>query len=425
MGTDFDSGWNRVGASLTATVTTAQYQAARGGIDYLPQVLAETGQDASRLESISAAAFAGTNRWGAPVESILRTAVIRSKQAVAAGFAPSAALLQGRRFLDTAVPSLLADSDRSAVQAGLTSAGIAGYVRMLNAPSCHRCIILAGRWYRWNKGFQRHPLCDCRHIPAAENMAGDLTTDPYAAFNAMSEAEQDAAWGKSSARAIRDGADIYRVSNVKTRGLTSERSARNFGTPSKMTLDDIYAEAGTNRTKAIELMRSNGYIVGQQQIRQQAEQFAAPISRPVVAGSRRDRVLQARSTGERDPLDRATMTAAEQRLFDASYRLQYARRNGFVPRSIGPNSADVSANSRGLPLTPERLELLEASLQRQLAAIDTTRAEGAQLASLADALGLNDDRADVIHERIWRRMQQRYAATNGGRLALTEALRTL
>lgn len=35
-----------------------------------------------------------------------------------------------------------------------------GYVRMLTPPSsCDRCVILAGRWYRWNQGFERHPMC--------------------------------------------------------------------------------------------------------------------------------------------------------------------------------------------------------------------------------------------------------------------------
>ncbi|MDR6868459.1 hypothetical protein J2Y69_003075 [Microbacterium resistens] len=406
-------------------MTRAQFAAAQGGVAYLPRVLAETGQDASRLEPVSAAAFTGVNRWGAPLDGVLRTAVIRSKQAVGEGLAPASALKQGRKFLDTAVPSLLADANRGAVQAGITSAGIAGYVRMLNGSSCHRCIILAGKWFRWNKGFQRHPLCDCRHIPASESMAGDLTTDPYTAFTVMSIEEQDRTWGKRNAQAIRDGADIYRVSNVKTRGLTSERSAQRFGTPSKMTLDDIYKEAGSSRTKATQLMRREGYIVGSQELRQQAERFSKPISRPIVPGSARDRVLRARATGVRDQLDRATMTAQERRLFDATYRLEYARRNGSIPRSIGPNSADVAANARGLPLNRDRLELLESALQRQIAAIDVARPESGDLLRLVDALGLNDDRADIVHERIWRRLNARFAATNGSRLSLADALHRL
>src|SRR5690348_18342012 len=37
---------------------------------------------------------------------------------------------------------------------------------LLNPPSCQRCAILAGRWYRWSQGFLRHPRCDCVNLPA-------------------------------------------------------------------------------------------------------------------------------------------------------------------------------------------------------------------------------------------------------------------
>lgn len=425
VGVEFDTGWARVSDELASTVQAAQFQAAQDGVEYLPKVLEQTGQSASRLEPIAPAAFAGVNRWGAPVAGVLHAAVIHTKQAVASGYAPSAALMRGQKFLNVAVPSLIADASSGAVQAGITSAGVTGYVRMLSGASCHRCIILAGRWYRWNKGFERHPNCDCRHIPSSENVAGDMTTDPYEAFHAMSAEDQDRTWGKANAQAIRDGADIYRVSNVKTRGLTSARSGRKYGTPSRMTLDDIYAEAGSNRTRAIELMRREGYIVGEQQLRQQAERFSTAISRPVVPGSARDRVQQARATGARDPLDRATMTAQEQRLFDATYRVEYARRNRYIPRSIGPNSADVAAGARGIPATAERMELLESALQRQIAQIRMGGAESGDMLRLVDALGLNDDRADIAHERIWRQMQDRFTITNGSRLSLAEALRNI
>jgi hypothetical protein len=248
-------------------------------------------------------------------------------------------------------------------------------------------------------------------------MAGDMATDPYAAFHALSEEEQDARFGKADAQAIRDGADIYQVVNTRQR----ERPA---GMPSgRMTLDDIYAEAGSDRARAVQLMRREGYIVGPQEIRQQRERFADPIGRPVVAGSARDRVLRARAAGVRDPLDRAMMTAQERRLFDAVYRQQYALRNGYIPRSIGPNSADAVSNSRGVPATQTWMDQLDADVQRQLARIRTDRAESGDLLRLVDALGLNDDRADVIHERIWQQMQERFAVTNG--FSLKGALRVL
>ncbi len=96
---------------------------------------------------------------------------------------------------------------------------------MLNPPSCSRCIILAGRWYRWNEGFRRHPRCDCQHIPASESVAGDMRVDPYETFRSMTLEEQERTFGRSQARAIRDGADIYRVVNINQRGLATAKGA--------------------------------------------------------------------------------------------------------------------------------------------------------------------------------------------------------
>src|SRR5690606_23965723 len=42
------------------------------------------------------------------------------------------------------------------------------YVRMLTPPSCSRCTVLAGRWYRKNAGFARHPGC----FPAGAMVSG-------------------------------------------------------------------------------------------------------------------------------------------------------------------------------------------------------------------------------------------------------------
>ena len=91
-----------------------------------------------------------------------------------------------------------------------------GYVRMLTPPSCDRCVILAGKWYRWNQGFKRHPNCDCRHIPATEAIAGDITVDPMEYFNSLSIADQNKYFGKANAEAIREeGADIFQIVNAR------------------------------------------------------------------------------------------------------------------------------------------------------------------------------------------------------------------
>src|SRR5690606_19625451 len=142
-------GWREVGGELTAGVQSAMQRAAQGGVEYVPAVLAETGQSAAGLIPAAPAAFALANRNGMPVEDVLHTSVIRAKQAIGAGASVYGALLEARKFLDVAVPSLIADADRGAVQATMTSTPVAGYVRMLNPPSCRRCIPLAGKWFRW------------------------------------------------------------------------------------------------------------------------------------------------------------------------------------------------------------------------------------------------------------------------------------
>jgi hypothetical protein len=132
---------------------------------------------------------------------------------------------------------------------------------------------LAGKFYRWNEGFERHPQCDCRHIPTTENLAGDLTTDPMAYFDSLTPAEQDATFGAAGAQAIRDGADMGRVVNARRNG--GVRKAQLFGKSAFITTvgtgrggrggprimpETIYAIAGEDRAEAIRLLRVHGFI---------------------------------------------------------------------------------------------------------------------------------------------------------------------
>jgi hypothetical protein len=263
-------------------------------------------------------------------------------------------------------------------------------------------VILAGKWFRWNTGFRRHPRCDCIHIPSAENMAGDFRTDPYEYFHSLSKSEQDGVFGKSGAQAIRDGADIYKTVNLN--GVTVTNAGVRSRSIGRVTVADIYKAAHT-REEAISLLERNGFILPRGQVvAQRAERFAGMTSTP-RPGSARERVLAARRSGVRDPLDRSTMTAAERRLFDANYRLEYARQNGYLPRSIGPNSADAAAGTRGLLATPERIAELEAELQKQLGAIQPRQTS---MIRLVNELGLNDDRSAVVFGQIEAVMQARF-----------------
>ncbi len=125
-----------------------------------------------------------------------------------------------------------------------------------------------------------------------------------------------------------------------------------------MTVDDIYRVAGT-RTNAIRLMQREGYILDRGQVtvarapgvRTDAQILAAGRGRGTVtiggqtATTRRASRFDAAQTGQRDPLNRATMTAAERRLYDANYRLQYARTTGNV-RAVSGSAAPTSSRRR-------------------------------------------------------------------------------
>lgn len=114
------------------------------------------------------------------------------------------------------------------VLAAAVRPAITGYVRMLETPSCSRCVVLAGKFFRHNTGFQRHPKCDCRHIPSRENVAGDITTDPDSYFHSLSKAEQDAKFTKAGAEAIRAGADVGQVVNARA-GMSKAQGLRGAG----------------------------------------------------------------------------------------------------------------------------------------------------------------------------------------------------
>lgn len=152
-----------------------------------------------------------------------------------------------------------------------------GYVRMLQPPSCDRCAILAGTWYRWNKGFERHPFCDCIHIPASEAASDDLTADPMAYFRSLSPEQQAYYFGKANSEAIREGASIFAVVNAQrkgamftaddgrrytTVGTRAKRRKRDGGSPPVLrpTVWQIMRDAKGDRAEALRLLELYRYV---------------------------------------------------------------------------------------------------------------------------------------------------------------------
>jgi hypothetical protein len=94
-----------------------------------------------------------------------------------------------------------------------------GYVRVLTPPSCSRCAVLAGKYFRWNTGFRRHPKCDCQHFPSSSESyarSEGFITNPDDAWRAgqikdLTKAQQDA---------LENGADLSQVVNAR-RGMST------------------------------------------------------------------------------------------------------------------------------------------------------------------------------------------------------------
>ncbi len=398
MSDDFDTSWSAIATPAFETVAAAQTAAASTGAAYVGQILAETDVNAPAVASVAPRAFGGVAPDGRQLSTLMQGATVRAKEAVAAGLSPELALAAAGGWLQGIVLDSVRAANRGAVAAGITvRPRVQGWVRMLNPPSCKFCITLAGKWFRWNEGFQSHTHCDCRHIPAQEAAAGDLTVDPYAYFRSIDETAQNRLFGKADAQAIREGADIYRVVNVRSRGLSTSRQARKFGTPSRMTVDDVYA-AAKGRDDAIRLLSREGYVTGPQRAGgnilgnepTDARILAAGRGRgtyrvgsEVVTTNRAAR-FDAVASGQRDPLRRSTMTAGERRIYDDFYRAEQAlllRRT----RTIGGNSADRGTVFTAL--TDEEADVLRMTFLRR---IDRVRRNGT-------------DQEKRMAERLWAR----------------------
>jgi hypothetical protein len=388
MGPNFDLSWSGIAPEVFAVTVAGQTAAASGGLDYVPRVLDEQGITAPPVADVDASRFAGGTRDGRPLESLLIGAVYESKTAVAQGQSTDAALRQGGTWLSGAVLDAVRDANRQAVASGYTvRPKVQGWVRMLNPPSCSFCITLAGKYFRWNQGFQAHRRCDCRHIPTDESVSGDLTIDPYKYFHSLPEAEQNRLFGKNDAEALRSGGDIYRVVNTRSRGLADDAmkntpgrnrgwQSRRWDTPSKMTIDDIFKTA-TSRDQAIRLMEDNGFITGPQTAGGNLRGnigtgFAGQLGRGGTRKGATAAYQKAVATGQRDLLEPATQTAAERRL-NTAYLVKQA--------------ADAGRNPFGTtPLNAAGKKLADDMYRREVAKLDTAPDSVRQLAKLLHIL---------------------------------------
>ena len=248
---------------LLLLVTAGQHAAAVTADRYVAEALVEQGLNPVTEGRLDAAALSGIAADGRPLESLLAQPGITVKVALAGGQTLERAMAGGGALAELIAHTQVADAGRVADQVALTSRRHAtGFVRMVVGKSCSRCIVLAGRWYRWNAGFNRHPHCDCTGIPAPES-ADDLRTDPKKLFASMSQAEQDQVFGKAGAQAIREGADIGRVVNARRGMQTADGrlyTTEAAGRRPRLMPEQIFRDV-KDRDDAIRLLKLHGYIL--------------------------------------------------------------------------------------------------------------------------------------------------------------------
>jgi hypothetical protein len=262
--------WGSLLPQALAILGTSQAAAAAAAGLYVDDILEESGvaleYPAGR---VNPGAFAGIASDGRPLASLLLEPAIAALRQIKRGASVPQALSTGRFSLDMITRTQVADSGRVAVGTAIVARPqVQGYVRIIVGKTCSRCLILAGKFYRWNAGFQRHPRCDCRHVPAAENVAGDLATDPKAYFHSLDRSGQDELLGKAGAEAVRNGADMARVVNARRGMQTASIGGQQVlvtteaaGRKPRLMPEAIFKASDGDRKLAIRLLKQHGYIL--------------------------------------------------------------------------------------------------------------------------------------------------------------------
>lgn len=296
---DVSRSWLRLMPQLFAALTVAQRTAAAAAPEYVAEVLSAQGLAANTVPLVPAA-LSGIASDGLPLDTLLVQPAFSTLSALAQGASRDQAMAVGSSALRLIVRTQVEDAGRVADGVAIVGQRVeTGYVRMLGGKGCSRCVVLAGKRYRWNDGFRRHPNCRCVHIPYREDVPDDISTDPMAYFRSLSRAEQDRTFGKAGTQAILDGADMNQVVNARRgiytaggRALTTEGTTRRglFGgyyvddngnlvrreqvkitraerkagkkapKPIRLMPEHIYKLAGSDRDKALSLLRDNGFI---------------------------------------------------------------------------------------------------------------------------------------------------------------------
>jgi hypothetical protein len=221
MGLDFDSSWPLILPLITQALTTAQGRLLEDVPGYIPTALKDTGQRIpEQVFTPNLSRFVGVTGGGVALGVALSGTIPRTKGLISRGMPAQSAMLSTGNWLMRVAGTILSDTARGGEQLAMKSRSVGYYVRMLEPPSCGRCVILAGSRYSTSTAFQRHPGCDCRHVPvtdadAAEGLVASL---PEYLDGASDEQLVRIFGSKANAQAYKDGADANQLINAYRKG---------------------------------------------------------------------------------------------------------------------------------------------------------------------------------------------------------------
>ena len=242
--------WPTIATRLTLMVQANMVAAARFSAGEAADAL---GSDAA----VNPAAWGKAASDGRPLDSLLYSGVAHARGLYGSGRTDQQIMNAGLAWMQTIIGTQVADAARSASGVVTTATEGVGWIRFVSPPCCQRCAVLAGKWFRWNEGFRRHPGCDCLHRPAKsrEIPAGYRQAIADSEIRDLTDAQR---------QALAEGADrnrvlnAYRGSNSAAERLAMTTSRERGGV---LTPEGIYRQAGDDRQRAIDLLRRHGYLL--------------------------------------------------------------------------------------------------------------------------------------------------------------------
>lgn len=157
---DVGGWWAGVRNTVLALLGRSQARAAATAAAYQAAVLRDAGIAPTPDAVLDPLGFAGHNGDGVPLLDPLDSVPVWFRADLAAGLTQEEAAAKARYRAELiATTETQRAADRAAFVGRTTEPAIRGWERYVNLPACGRCIVLAGRRYKANADFPRHPNC--------------------------------------------------------------------------------------------------------------------------------------------------------------------------------------------------------------------------------------------------------------------------